>query len=338
MNPEKSNIVHPQIYYRLIALWVLCEALAGGMFHAIKVPGSGLIVGGCAVICICLMAHYYPKRGAILKATLIVAIFKMMLSPHTPATAYLAVFFQGFCGEILFGFRSYYKISCVLLGFLALVESSIQRIIVLTIIYGTAFWKAVNEFIKKLTGEPGRNNYSLYLAIGYVLMHAVAGIAIGIYASNIPRKLSQWKVANPHYLIVADQDSSDPFIADKKKKKKKFKTWLVICWLIVVVFYLQSIIFPSSAWMPSSVLLGILIRSVIIVLTWYLFLGPLFLFFIKKWLSKKQNQNQKEIGSVLALLPATRNIFRKSWIMTNKLRGLKRIRQWGKIVLVNVLE
>ncbi|HQV56122.1 MAG TPA: hypothetical protein PLX17_11430, partial [Chitinophagaceae bacterium] len=58
------------IYYRLIALWVLFEAMLGGIIHGLKIPISGLFVGGSAVICICLITWYVPQRGAIIKATI----------------------------------------------------------------------------------------------------------------------------------------------------------------------------------------------------------------------------------------------------------------------------
>ena len=59
-------------YYRLVALWVLCEAMLGGIIHGFKIPVSGLVVGSCAIACISLIAWYAPAKGAILKATLIV--------------------------------------------------------------------------------------------------------------------------------------------------------------------------------------------------------------------------------------------------------------------------
>src|SRR5689334_22361641 len=90
------------VYYRLVALWVLNEAVFGGIIHGLKIPVSGLVVGSCAVICICLIAWYVPKKGAIIKAMVIVAIFKMMLSPQAPPPAYVALFFQGAMGELLF--------------------------------------------------------------------------------------------------------------------------------------------------------------------------------------------------------------------------------------------
>jgi hypothetical protein len=64
------------LYYRLIALWVLCEAMLGAIIFTFRIPVSGLVIGGCAVTCITLIAWYKPVKGAILKATLIVAILK----------------------------------------------------------------------------------------------------------------------------------------------------------------------------------------------------------------------------------------------------------------------
>ena len=122
------------IYYRLIALWVLCEAMLGGIIHGLKIPVSGLIIGSCAVLCISLIAWYVPNKGAIIKATLVVAIFKMMLSPQAPPPAYIAVFFQGTLGELLFfRNRKFYSLSCIILALLALLESGLQRILVLTL-------------------------------------------------------------------------------------------------------------------------------------------------------------------------------------------------------------
>ena len=151
--PSSNSLV----YYRLIALWVLCEAMLGGIIHGFRIPVSGLVVGSCAIICICLIAWYAPQKGSIIKATLIVAIFKMMLSPQAPAFAYIAVFFQGLLGELLFWNRRFYAISCILLAVLSLLESGLQRILVLTIIYGNDIWKVINNFFNNLIPQKKQN-------------------------------------------------------------------------------------------------------------------------------------------------------------------------------------
>ena len=132
------------IYHRLIALWSICEAFGGGLLHAFKIPFTGLFVNSLAVICITLIGYHYRKPGAIIKATMIVCIFKLMLSPHSPPTAYIAVLFQGFLGQLLFTRTTNFTAKAIILASLSLVESSIQRLLVLVIIYGTSFWQAIS--------------------------------------------------------------------------------------------------------------------------------------------------------------------------------------------------
>src|SRR5215203_3359077 len=185
---ETAIVLDKQVYYRLIALWIFCEAVLGGIIHGLKLPVSGLIVGSCSVICICLIACYVPLRNAILKATIIVAIFKMMLSPHSPPTAYIAVFFQGLVGQLLFSTNGFYKVSCILLGVIALAESALQRILVMTIVFGNDLWKAMNETVSKLTGQAGATNYSLLFGVGYLLLHILVGFIVGLFAYKLTKK------------------------------------------------------------------------------------------------------------------------------------------------------
>lgn len=92
-----------------------------------------------------------------------------MLSPHTPLPAYFAVFFQGFMGELLFMNRSNYKLSCMLLSIVALLESATQRILIMTIVYGTEFWKALNDVAKNLTNS-STINYINYFVFSYLVV------------------------------------------------------------------------------------------------------------------------------------------------------------------------
>ncbi|MEO5990886.1 MAG: hypothetical protein ABIP68_04565, partial [Ferruginibacter sp.] len=76
-----AKLENRKIYYRLIALWAFCEGFAGGIMHITKIPFAGMFVSSLAVLCIILIGFFVNAR-AILKATVIVAIFKLMLSPH----------------------------------------------------------------------------------------------------------------------------------------------------------------------------------------------------------------------------------------------------------------
>src|SRR5687768_16638237 len=102
------NTDKEELYYRLVSLWIVCEAFAGGILHAARIPFTGMMVSSLSVTCISLIAFFVPSRTAILKATIIVAFFKLMLSPHSPPTAYVALFFQGYMGQLLFINRKYF--------------------------------------------------------------------------------------------------------------------------------------------------------------------------------------------------------------------------------------
>ena len=327
-----------QIYYRLIALWVLCEGILGGMMHAVKIPFTGIIVSSGAVICICLIAYYVPAKGAILKATIIVAIFKMMLSPHTPPTAYVAVFFQGMMGQLLFFNRRFFRLSCILLAVFALVESAIQRIIVLTVLYGNNFWNALNEFIRKLTNETTVNNYSLMVATGYIMLHAFIGLMVGVFAGSIVWQSKSWSILHEEYLIpYTNEKSNEQLKPGDTKRKKKIKYFFIFIWITLIVLFAQSYFHIGAALLPPQIPLQILLRSILIVLSWYFLVSPLLSSLIKKWLSNQRIKFQSDISQVILMLPSTKYIFLKSWQLSSAAKGWKRVSAFCKILFVNIL-
>jgi nucleoside-triphosphatase THEP1/ABC-type thiamin/hydroxymethylpyrimidine transport system permease subunit len=326
--------MNKQIYYRLIALWVLCEAMLGGIIHGLKIPVSGLFVGSCAVVCICLIAWYVPQKGAILKATIIVAIFKMMLSPQAPPPAYIAVFFQGLMGELLFlQNRKMFKLSCILLAVLALLDSGLQRILVLTIVYGNDLWKVINDFINGLTKQKIATNYSLLIGSSYVVLHLATGLFVGWWTSLLPGRIERWKKEGKYKMEISDvQATTLPAVI---KKRKRLRTGLFITWIILIALYVQSYFNIGKPLLPSHIALKIFIRSLIIVLGWIFVIGPLLKQLLHRWLQKEKTRSQQEIKEVLELLPATQQLIVQSWKNSAHLKGVRRLSFCSKIIFVN---
>ena len=321
------------IYYRLIALWVICEAMLGGIIHGLRIPVSGLIVGSAAVICICLIAYYNPVKGAILKATLIVAIFKMMLSPQAPLPAYIAVFFQGALGEILFWKKRFFSTCCIVLGILALLESALQRVLILTIIYGNDIWTAVNNSINRLTGQQKITDYSFFIITWYLLVHAVTGLLVGIWAGNLPNNIKLLAPIQQQYTVTTNKGET---ISTKGSQKNRPKKILFIVWVFIILLYAQSYFKIGTSLLPADVALSIFLRSVIIVLAWYFVAGPLIKRGLNAWLQKKKKRSQPEIQQVADLLPAAQQLVSKSWQLSAGMRGWKRIVLYCRIILANI--
>ncbi len=327
--------MNKQIYYRLIALWVLCEAMLGGIIHGFKIPVSGLVVGSCAIICICLIAWYAPVKGAIIKATIIVAIFKMMLSPQAPPPAYIAVFFQGLLGELLFWKRRLFTLSCIILAVLGLLESGLQRILMLTIVYGNDLWKVINNFINGLTKQKVSTNYSLLIGGGYVLLHLITGLLVGWWASLLPNRIEKWSKEGQYKIDI--ENAAEIVLPSASKKKKRFKKGLFVIWLLLIALYVQSYFKIGTPLLPSHISLKILLRSLIIVLAWIFIVGPLLKQLLHWWLKKKQTKSQQDVQEVLKLLPATQQLIVQSWKKSAGNKGWKRISSCSKMILVNAL-
>lgn len=320
------------IYYRLVALWVLCEAMLGSIIFSFKIPISGLVIGSCAVACISLIAWYAPARGAIIRATIIVAIFKMMLTPQAPPAAYVAVFFQGLMGELLFHNKKYYRVACMALALLAMTESAFQRIFVLTILYGNDFWTAVNVFFTKLTGSNKLTDYSFFIIFCYVLTHIITGLLLGIWVGLLPDKIRLMKSLQTKYNVDATVLAIN---APVQKRNKTGRRVLFTVWIALLALYVQSFFHIGTPLLSSQLVVRILIRSSIIILTWYFLVSPMLKQLLHKWLQQKKQQSVKQVQQVLNLLPSTKGLVSKSWRLARDRKGWKRIMLCCKIILAN---
>jgi hypothetical protein len=332
MNASREEYKTSETFYKLVALWAVCESFAGGILHAVKMPFTGMILSSLAVLCITLIARFVPGKTQILKATFIVCIFKIMLSPHSPPAAYLAVAFQGLLGQLLF-LSGHTTGAAAILGILALIESAVQKILVMIIMYGAPFWKAVNAFLKKNFDPAGSHDYLYTIAVVYICIHALTGLLAGLFASYLARHAEIWKGQYPH-LMIGDPEEAEP---RQSKSRSRFKILYWTGWLFLLLFYIQAKIDPAHAWLPVSKLTDILLRALIILAGWYLLISPLLMRLIKKILNAGKERMHSEVKAVLELLPGTRHIFIESFRLSASVSGPERIIFFFRILVINVI-
>jgi hypothetical protein len=328
---ETGPATYTALYYRLIALWVVCEAFAGGIMHAFKVPFTGMIVSGLSVTCIILIAWYIPGRLVIIKACFIVIIFKLLLSPHSPPTAYVAVFFQGILGQILFSNKKYFKTKAIVLGLLSLVESAIQRLLVLLIVYGNNFWEAVDEFLQKTFKQQTTTGYVAWIAWGYIIIHAFIGIVVGVTAFNIAKNAITWK----QFAVIKDNLEIEP--TQEKKHSFHLKPLMILIWLILAMLLLESVLYPGNSILSSNQALHIFIRAFLIIIGWYYILSPLLLKTLQKILTGKKKKLNEQLLEVQKIIPEIKEIFSQSLSASKSYSGIKRIKLFIKILMGSIL-
>ncbi|MEO8231755.1 MAG: hypothetical protein ABI638_05710 [Ignavibacteriota bacterium] len=316
---------------KITALWAFSESAFGGILHALTIPFRGLFISAAAVLFISLIALFSKSSKEILKSTLIVILIKALVSPHSPLTAYFAVGIQGILGYLLFSTKKFYSISALLLGILTLFFSGIQKIVVLTILFGNTLWKSINIFIDQVfndflsLGINSNINYGYLFAGIYVSIHLLAGVFIGIYAGRLPKKLNLFLQNNP--LINFDETDLE---YPKKDKKRKKKNWLLRPTGIIIITVLISLLiftylFPSSKEIAAIEIIIMLIRSVTLTFIWYVFLAPIVKKLFQKYLSNKKSKYAKEIDEMMNMFPQFKKVVSYCWKNSQSKTGLKRI-------------
>lgn len=326
-DPQKNISV-----LRITALWAFSESALGGILHALTIPLRGIFINAAAVLFISLIALFSKSSRDILKSTFIVILIKALVSPHSPLTAYFAVTVQGLVGYLLFINKNFFRTSALLLGIITLFFSGIQKIVVLTVLFGNNLWKSINIFVKQVANEflslgfhPDIHYGFLLIGI-YVFIHIIAGIFIGLYAGTLPQKLDEYS-----YKIKEMNFKLTPSEIPKKEKKGKKKSWLlrptgIIILTILIVALVYSYYYPYKSELASVDIIIMLIRSIVLTVLWYSLLAPFVKKLFHKFISGKRSFYSDEIDEILNMFSHFKKIVGYTWKASEDYKGLKRIK------------
>jgi hypothetical protein len=324
MNSGLSNKQRIIAIQRLTALWAFAESGLGGIMHALQIPFTGLLVGGMAVIMICMIAEFSEQKyKEILKAALIVLIVKAMAAPFTPVTAYIAVSFQALLGFALFSLLRVNFISILLLSIIAMLESAIQKLLVLTLFFGDSLWKAMDKLVAFASGQLGHivSNGSNWIIGIYLFTYIAGGFFIAWLAYST---INNFDTANPVFVLKQSSAVNTVFItgSDAIKKNRHKKIWLLL--LIMVTLSVILFFFSADKKQGWIEVLKSITWTVSALLIWFVLIGPLLTKAIQKLLKKKESRYSGEVLSALAFLPAIKNLAALAWQQSKVYRGFKR--------------
>jgi hypothetical protein len=323
MNIDYSRLTANQraiAIQRLTALWAFTESGLGGIMHAFKIPFTGLLVGGMAVVMICMIAEIAERDyGQVLKSAVIVLIVKAMVSPHTPPPAYIAVSFQALLGYGLFRLMGVNLFSILLLSTIAMIESAIQKILLLTLFYGASLWKAVDELVSFLIKQFGiKLTDGSYWIVGiYLGIYLVGGIVIALLAKRSIRSFYARNVTDD--LRFINKRFIPPY-AEKKKNRKRLWTMIIILTIISVILFLFA---PDQkrGWVAVSRTVSWTLSAILV---WYLLISPLLTKLIKQVLKKKQGKYNQEVLQVISFLPVLKRLTTLAWQHSKTKKGFNR--------------
>jgi hypothetical protein len=327
MNTGYKNLTEEQrlaAVQRLTALWAFTESGLGGIMHALQIPFTGLLVGGMAVIIISLIAEVSPHNmKQVLKSALIVLIVKAMVSPHTPFPAYIAVSFQALLGYAVFSLLPVGFFSILLLSCIAMLESAIQKLLILTFFFGKSFWIAMDEMIAFIAKQFGiaAGNGSQWLVTAYLVIYLAGGIIIAWVAYKTIKGFFAEK--GILFLDSTKTMNEEIYTTGPAKSKTLYrKLWIMI--LVLVLLSVVLFVFASDTrqgWLAVAKTVSWTFSAILI---WFMLISPLFTKLLQKLLQKKQSRYSDEVLRTLSFLPMLRRIASLAWQKSKEHSGLAR--------------
>lgn len=325
---------------RLTALWALSEAAFGGVLHAFQVPFTGLFINASAVIFITLIAYYSQNKSALIKATLVVLIVKATVSPHTPLNAYFAVTMQGLLGLLLFRSLKYFTLSAIILGFLTMFQSALQRIIVLTIIFGNNLWESIDIFGNYLIDQitfmdlnNGNLNISLWLISGYIIIHLVAGVLVGIFSAKIPRWVKDEMDGNHDFSEIITNKIQEHSKSNRKRKNRFLRPGSIAVVLLALSIIILTYVFPQFNDSQGKMAIIMIVRSIVIMFLWYAIAGPLLRKIYYRYLTNKKSKYTKEVEQSVRIMPMLKIMVVNSWSASKEYPGLHKFKRFITLLI-----
>lgn len=330
-----SDKEYKHAVHRLTALWALNESGLGGIMHALQIPFTGFFVGGIAVILIGLIAHYSNcSYRQIVQATLSVIIVKAIVSPQSPLPAYVAVAFQGFIGGLLYLLIPNFKIASLIFGFLALLESALQKFLITTIVFGKSIWEALDIFFNGIVKDFSLDkdfSFSFWLIAIYCTVYALWGIMLGWWISKLPRQINlrREEIKSEYNKITIDKKLKPNMTWNSKKRSLLYVLYILL--FIITVFTLSNSENNSKA-------LYVVLRTIAVLLGWFVFVQPLLKYLIRRYASKNKEQKKFRVEQLIASLPALKQFAQQAYHLSSLThKGLARYREFVFILIVITL-
>lgn len=317
------------IQNRIIALWALSEAGFGGVMHLLKIPFSGIAIVGLSVFFISLLAYFSNgSYRAIIKATILVLLIKMAVSPHSPAPAYFAVWFQGIFGWLVFSAFRFNRVSLAFFAVIALMESALQKVLVLTIYFGMSIWDSINlftDFVVKQFGFHGNIEMSKWLIGTYLFLYLLGALFFSYITIRVISKFSMdFSGLNAAFHNFHDAQKT----ITKKKKLIGKRTWLGI----ILLFILSIVVFinPLAGWQQA---IYIFLRTIAVVLVWYTLVAPMMKRVFEYFLNKKKKKFALEVSGIIDSFPLLKSIARFAWHEYQPIKGITNFEQFLSAII-----
>ncbi|HPV47930.1 MAG TPA: hypothetical protein PLD40_10165 [Kiritimatiellia bacterium] len=325
-----AGLDRAQAVERLTALWALNEAGLGGLIHALRVPFTGVVVGSTAVVLITLIVFFAEhKARALIKAMTVVLLVKAAASPHTPLPAYISVAFQGVAAALVFGVLPSIRLGALLLGLLALWQGAVQKLIVMSVLYGRSLWEsvdAVGHWILNKMGQGGGDlsptGWFVFFYLGY---YTVAGLITGWLAGVVPREITELLKQPPPEKPMDLPPTPLPLTSRKRWwRRTPFRAGLLLLILLAVLVWASP---GDTGWHRG---LKVFLRASVVLLVWMGLVRPLGAALFRRFRQHEQTRYGADAARIMEQFPVLKQNAAVAWQAS---KGAKGFRRWQRFLV-----
>lgn len=250
---------------------------------------------------------------------MIVLLVKAVVSPHTPFPAYIAVSFQAFLAVALFRLFNINLFSIFCLSILAMLESAVQKLVILTLFFGHSFWKATDELVRFISNQFSMpiNHGSQWISVFYLLIYLIGGV---LTAFMTYRLIKTFSIQNKLAPAAFESTAIASFPRNKNNRKKTIFVLLFVSGVLSLVLFLFT---PKEQ--NRFVTLNAFTWTLTAILIWYIILAPLFAKVIRHILNKQTDRYSRQVENVLSFLPVLNQLAAEAWRNSKTSPAVKRI-------------
>jgi MFS family permease len=224
-----------------------------------------------------------------------------------------------------------------------MLQSALQRIIVLTIIFGKSLWESIDIFGNYVIDQfhffnidQSNIDISMWLISIYILIHLIAGVFVGIYSARIPGWVKEEMESGKDFSI-----SINDYIELKSKHRKRKKKWFlkpsgIFIILLALSIVVLTYVFPQFEDSQGKMAIVMIVRSIVIMLFWYIVVGPLLRKMYNRYLSKKKSKYAIEVEQSIRFMPMLKELVVYCWKISKNQPGLKRYKYFITLLIVSL--
>ena len=233
-------------------VWAASEIVLGSFLHNVKIPFSGNILVGIAMVLLISASHLWKEKGLIWRSGLICALLKTMSPSAIIFTPMLAIFTEGVLLESMVRLFNRKKIGYYLGAALAMSWNLFQKIAIMTFFYGMNLIKVYEKLMHSAQQTLHWKFDIVWLPLlSLLLIYIILGVFVAHFGIKIGKQLLD-KQYHPEFLQMKSVEKT--FLKTSKNMNYSI-SWLFVNLILAISIFVIKGYVSFYVWVALVVLL-----------------------------------------------------------------------------------